>query len=82
VFYAHHGPRTEVEYLMGRVKEICLAFDDIIRRGIDAGYDDRQISQHVLGYSSGLAQQAELPVLARVGISGHIQYYRNLRNRT
>jgi glyoxylase-like metal-dependent hydrolase (beta-lactamase superfamily II) len=80
VFYAHHGPRTEVDQLIGKVKDICLAFDDIIHKGIKAGEDDQQISQHILDYSSGLAQQAELPVFARVGISGYIQYYRNHRN--
>ena len=80
VFYAHHGPRTEVDQLIGKVKEICLAFDDIIHKGIAAGEDDQQISQHILDYSSGLAQQADLPVFARVGISGYIQYYRNHRN--
>ncbi len=80
VFYAHHGPRTEVDQLIGKVKEICLAFDEIIHKGIEAGEDDQQISQHILDYSSGLAQQAELPVFARVGISGYIQYYRNHRN--
>jgi glyoxylase-like metal-dependent hydrolase (beta-lactamase superfamily II) len=80
IFYAHHGPRTEVDQLIGKVKEICLAFDDIIHRGIEAGEDDQQISQRILDYSSGLAQQAELPVFARVGISGYIQYYRNHRN--
>ena len=80
VFYAHHGPRAEVDQLIGKVKEICLAFDDIIHKGIQAGEDDQQISQHILDYSSGLAQQAELPVFARVGISGYIQYYRNHRN--
>jgi len=82
VYYAHHGPRTEVDQLMGKVKDICLAFDDIIRRGIMAGEDDQQISQRILDYSSGLAQQAELPVFARVGISGYIQYYRNHRNNS
>jgi glyoxylase-like metal-dependent hydrolase (beta-lactamase superfamily II) len=80
VYYAHHGPRTEVDQLIGKVKEICLAFDDIIHKGITAGEDDQQISQHILDYSSSLAQQAELPVFARVGISGYIQYYRNHRN--
>lgn len=80
VYYAHHGPRTEVDHLIGKVKEICLAFDDIIHKGITAGEDDQQISQHILDYSSSLAQQAELPVFARVGISGYIQYYRNHRN--
>ena len=80
VFYAHHGPRMEVDQLIGKVKEICLAFDDIIHKGIEAGEDDQQISQHILDYSSRLAQQAELPVFARVGISGYIQYYRNHRN--
>lgn len=80
VYYAHHGPRTEVDHLVGKVKEICLAFDDIIHKGITAGEDDQQISQHILDYSSSLAQQAELPVFARVGISGYIQYYRNHRN--
>ena len=79
VFYAHHGPRTEVDQLIGKVKEVCLAFDDIIRKSIEAGEDDQQISQRILDYSSGLAQQAELPVFARVGISGYIQYYRNHR---
>jgi glyoxylase-like metal-dependent hydrolase (beta-lactamase superfamily II) len=82
IFYAHHGPRTEVDQLIGKVKEVCLAFDDIISRGIMAGEDDQQISQHILDYSSGLAQQAELPVFARVGISGYIQYYRNHRNNS
>ncbi len=82
VFYAHHGPRTEVDHLIGKVKEICLAFDDIIHQGIDAGHDDQQIAQHILSYSSGLAQPGELPVLARVGISGYIEYYRNLRKRS
>jgi glyoxylase-like metal-dependent hydrolase (beta-lactamase superfamily II) len=80
LFYAHHGPRTEVDQLIGKVKEICLAFDDIIHKGIEAGEDDQQISHHILDYSSGLAQQAELPVFARVGISGYIQYYRNHRD--
>ena len=80
IYYAHHGPRTEVDQLIGKVKEICLAFDDIIHKGIKAGQDDQQISQQILDYSSGLAQQAELPVFARVGISGYIQYYRNHRN--
>ena len=80
VFYAHHGPRTEVDQLIGKVKEICLDFDNIIHKGIEAAEDDQQISQHILDYSSGLAQQAELPVFARVGISGYIQYYRNHRN--
>lgn len=80
VFYAHHGPRTDVDQLIGKVKEICLAFDDIIHKGIEAGEDDQVISQHILDYSSGLAQQADLPVFARVGISGYIQYYRNHRN--
>ena len=80
IYYAHHGPRTEVDQLIGKVKEICLAFDDIIHKGIEAGQDDQQISQQILDYSSGLAQQAELPVFARVGISGYIQYYRNHRN--
>jgi glyoxylase-like metal-dependent hydrolase (beta-lactamase superfamily II) len=80
IYYAHHGPRTEVDQLIGKVKEICLAFDDIIHKGIKAGNDDQQISQQILDYSSGLAQQAELPVFARVGISGYIQYYRNHRN--
>jgi glyoxylase-like metal-dependent hydrolase (beta-lactamase superfamily II) len=80
IFYAHHGARTEVDQLIGKVKEICLAFDDIIHRGIESGEDDQQISQHILDYSSGLAQQADLPVFARVGISGYIQYYRNHRN--
>jgi glyoxylase-like metal-dependent hydrolase (beta-lactamase superfamily II) len=80
IYYAHHGPRTEVDQLIGKVKEICLAFDDIIYKGIKAGEDDQQISQRILNYSSGLAQQAELPVFARVGISGYIQYYRNHRN--
>jgi hypothetical protein len=79
VYYAHHGLRTEVDQLIGKVKEICLAFDEIIHKGILAGEDDQQISQHILDYSSGLAQQAELPVFARVGISGYIQYYRNHR---
>jgi len=82
VYYAHHGPRTEVDQLIGKVKDICLAFDDIIRRGIMAGEDDQQISQRILDYSSDLAQQAELPVFARVGISGYIQYYRNHRNNS
>ena len=82
VYYAHHGPRTEVDQLMGKVKDICLAFDDIIHRGIMAGEDDQQISQRILDYSSDLAQQAELPVFARVGISGYIQYYRNHRNNS
>ncbi|MDM8001131.1 MAG: MBL fold metallo-hydrolase [Dehalococcoidia bacterium] len=77
IFYAHHGPRTEVAQLIGKVKEVCLAFDEIIHQGIAAGEDDRQISQRILDYSSALAQQAELPVFARVGISGYIQYYRN-----
>jgi glyoxylase-like metal-dependent hydrolase (beta-lactamase superfamily II) len=81
VYYAHHGPRTEVDQLIGKVKEICLAFDDIICNGIMAGQDDQQISQSILDYSSGLAQQAELPVFARVGISGYIQYYRSHRDR-
>lgn len=80
VYYAHHGPRTDVDQLIGKVKEICLAFDDIIHQGIKAGEDDQQISQRILDYSSGLAQQAELPVFARVGVSGYIQYYRNHRN--
>src|SRR5512137_1743698 len=80
VYYAHHGPRTEVDQLIGKVKEICLAFDDIIHKGIKAGEDDQHISQRILDYSSGLAHQAELPVFARVGISGYIQYYRNHRN--
>ena len=82
VYYAHHGPRREVDQLIGKVKSICLAFDDIIHRGIMAGEDDQQISQHILDYSSDLAQQAELPVFARVGISGYIQYYRNHRNNS
>ncbi len=81
VFYAHHGPRTEVDHLIGRVREICLAFDDIIQRGIEAGHDDRQILERILSYSSGLVQQAELPMLAQAGISGYLQYYRNQRNR-
>jgi len=80
VFYAHHGPRTDVDQLISKVKEICLAFDDIIHKGIEAGEDDQVISQHILDYSSGLAQQADLPVFARVGISGYIQYYRNHRS--
>jgi len=80
IYYAHHRPRTEVDQLIGRVKEICQAFDDIIHQGIKAGEDDQQISQRILDYSSGLAQQAELPVFARVGVSGYIQYYRNHRN--
>ena len=81
VFYAHHGPRTDVDKLIGKVKEVCTAFDDIIYRGIKAGEDDPKISQRILDYSSGLAQQAELPVFARVGISGYIQYYRNHKNK-
>ncbi len=81
VFYAHHGPRTDVDKLIGKVKEVCTAFDDIIYRGIKAGEDDPRISQRILDYSSGLAQQAELPVFARVGISGYIQYYRNHKNK-
>ncbi len=80
IFYAHHGPRTDVDKLISKVKEICTAFDNIIHKGIKAGEDDPQISQRILDYSSGLAQQAELPVFARVGISGYIQYYRNHRN--
>jgi len=82
VYYAHHGPRTEVDQLMGKVKDICLAFDDIFHKGILAGEDGQQISQRILDYSSGLAQQAELPVFARVGISGYIQYYRNHRTNS
>jgi glyoxylase-like metal-dependent hydrolase (beta-lactamase superfamily II) len=80
VYYAHHGPRTDVDQLISKVKDICLAFDGIIHKGIMAGEDDQQISQHILDYSSGLAQQADLPVFARVGISGYIQYYRNHQN--
>jgi len=82
VYYAHHGPRTDVDQLIGKVKDICLAFDDIIHKGITAGEDDQHISEHILDYSSSLAQQAELPVFARVGISGYIQYYRNHRNNS
>lgn len=82
IYYAHHGPRTEVDQLIGKVKEVCLAFDDIIQRGIMAGESDQQISQHILDYSSGLAHQAELPVFAQVGISGYIQYYRNHINNS
>jgi glyoxylase-like metal-dependent hydrolase (beta-lactamase superfamily II) len=82
LFYAHHGPRTEVDQLFAKFKEVCVAFDDIIRKGIEADEDDQQISQRILDYSSGLAQQAELPVFARVGISGYIQYYRNHRNNS
>ncbi len=81
VFYAHHGPRTDVDYLIGKVREVCLAFDDIVHRRIEAGDSDRQIAQQVLAYSSGLTQQADLPVLARAGISGYIEYHRNQRRR-
>jgi glyoxylase-like metal-dependent hydrolase (beta-lactamase superfamily II) len=77
IFYAHHGARTEVTALIAKVKEICLAYDDIIQHGIERGKDDEQISEDIVEYSSGLARQAELPVFARVGISGYIQYYRN-----
>jgi len=31
---------------------------------------------------SGLVQQAKLPVFARVGISGYMQYYRNHRDHS
>ena len=81
IFYAHHGARSDVNELIGRVKEICTTMGEIIQKALRAGEDEPRISELVLQYVKGFSKGAELPVIIEAGISGYIQYYRNNRNK-
>jgi len=65
-------PGTEVDQLSARSRRYAWPSIHYPQRH-QGGCGRQQISQQVLAYRRS-AQQAELPVFARVGISGYIQY--------
>ena len=79
IFYAHHRARSDVDGLLRRVKEMCAAFGDIVRKALAAGEDERRIGERILEYTRGFSTYAQLPIIVEASVLGYIDYYRNRR---
>jgi len=75
--YAHHGARSEVQRLIRQVKDLSTAFSDIVQKALDAGEDDKRISERILQYAKAYSSQKQLPIIIEASVSGYIAYFRS-----
>ena len=76
-YYAHHGARSDAAELISLVREMAIAFRDIVQKSLQAGEDDKRITQRVLQYVRTFKSDAELPLMVEASVAGYIDYYRN-----
>jgi len=77
VFYGHHGARTDAGVLMKQVRDIVIAFGDMIQESLAAGDDDERIAERVLEYLRQYHHEARLPLIVQASIPGYVGFYRD-----